>query len=100
MARSARYSYASSASAAPRSDTAHITGRPKVGHSSVTFRLKATGAGTAYAYVWDGKILGQREVSIGRAGTYQVTVPGDRGTLAVAFEAAAGGTASSTSPLR
>jgi LmbE family N-acetylglucosaminyl deacetylase len=86
--------------AAPRSDTAGITGEPKVTGSSVTIRLTATGPGTAYAYVWDGGILGRREVSVKNAGTSTITVPGDRGVLAVAFDASAGGTASSVARLR
>jgi LmbE family N-acetylglucosaminyl deacetylase len=80
--------------AAPRSDTARISGPPKVTGSSVTFELTATGPGTAYAYVWDGRILGQRKLVVGKAGTYTVTVPGTRGALTVAFDAEAGGTAS------
>ncbi|MCW2901219.1 MAG: hypothetical protein JWO67_3484 [Streptosporangiaceae bacterium] len=86
--------------AAPRSDSARIAGRPKVEGSTVTFRLAATGPGTAYAYVWDGKILGQRRTNIPASGTYTVTVPGDHGLVAVAFEASAGGTQSSTARIR
>ncbi|WP_329253231.1 PIG-L family deacetylase [Actinoallomurus sp. NBC_01490] len=71
-----------------------LAGRPEVGDGSVTFRLRTGGPGVAYAYVWDGGILGQKKVEIGRAGTTTVTVPGATGTLAVAFEATAGGTAS------
>jgi hypothetical protein len=71
-----------------------LTGRPRAGDGSVTFRLRTGGPGVAYAYVWDGRILGRKKVEIGRAGTTTVTVPGATGTLAVAFEATAGGTAS------
>jgi LmbE family N-acetylglucosaminyl deacetylase len=71
-----------------------LVGRPTTRGGSVTFRLRAGGPGTAYAYVWDDRILGQKKVDIGGAGTYTVTVPGTTGTLAVAFEAKAGGTAS------
>ncbi|GAA2077534.1 sugar-binding protein [Actinomadura alba] len=85
--------------AAPRSDTAHITGEPTVTNSSVTFRLTATGPGTAYAYVWDNGILGRKEVAVKEAGVSTVTVPGSRGVLAVAFESEAGGTASSMARL-
>jgi LmbE family N-acetylglucosaminyl deacetylase len=71
-----------------------IIGRPKAAAGSVTFRLRAGGAGTAYAYVWDGRILGRQTVDFGAAGTRTVTVPGTTGTLAVAFAAQAGGTRS------
>ena len=80
--------------AAPPSDTVRIVGRPAVKGGSVTFRLRATGPGVAYAYVWTGSIAGQKKVRLTRAGTYTVTVPGTTGTLAVAFEADAGGTVS------
>jgi hypothetical protein len=86
--------------AAPRSDTARITGRPEVTGSSVTFTIAATGPGTAYSYVWDGKILGQRKVTVAGPGVYRVTVPGDRGSVAVAFVAKTGGTASSMAQVR
>ncbi|MCW2944824.1 MAG: hypothetical protein JWR24_1541 [Actinoallomurus sp.] len=86
--------------AAPASDTARIAGKPEVKGGSVTFRLRATGPGTAYAYVWDGKIVGSRKVDVGRAGTYTVTLPGATGTLALAFETKAGGTTSSAVGLR
>lgn len=86
--------------AAPRSDTARIVGRPKVSGGSVTARLLATGPGTAHVHVWDGKVLGTKKVEIRRAGVTTVTVPGASGTLAVAFEAAEGGTASSAVRLR
>jgi LmbE family N-acetylglucosaminyl deacetylase len=86
--------------AAPASDTASLTGTPQVSGGSTTFRLLATGPGTAQAFVWDGKILGHKEVTISRAGTFTVTVPGTTGTLAVAFEAKAGGTTSSVAHLR
>ena len=85
--------------AAPASDTARITGRPQVKGGSVTFRLRATGPGAAYAYVWDGKIVGQKKAYIGKAGTYTVTVPGTSGTLAVAFDAKTGGTTSTATRL-
>lgn len=81
--------------AAPASDTARIAGRPTVGGGSVTVRLRATGPGTAYAYVWDGKVVGEKKAPIAGAGSYAVTVPGARGVLTVAFDASAGGTASS-----
>jgi LmbE family N-acetylglucosaminyl deacetylase len=87
--------------AAPHSDTAGIRDA-EVSGSSVTFTLVATGPGTAHAFVWDGAkrtILGQREVKVPAAGRYTVTVPGGRGTLAVAFEAERGGTASMTAGL-
>ncbi|MEU9845647.1 sugar-binding protein, partial [Actinomadura sp. NPDC048032] len=80
--------------AAPRSDTAKIVGRPAVSGGSTTVRLLATGPGTAHVHVWDGKLLGTKEVRIRGAGTTTVTVPGATGTLTVAFEAAKGGTAS------
>jgi hypothetical protein len=79
--------------AAPASDTARIVGRPAVKDGSTTFRLRATGPGVAYAYVWDEGILGRRTVKLD-AGTHTVTVPGTRGTLAVAFDAGKGGTTS------
>jgi LmbE family N-acetylglucosaminyl deacetylase len=85
--------------AAPASDTASLVGTPGVGGGSTTFRLFATGPGIAHAFVWDGKILGQKEVTIDRGGTYTVTVPGTTGTLAVAFEAKSGGTASNAARL-
>lgn len=85
--------------AAPRSDTAWIAGRPAVRGGAVTFRLRATGPGTAYAYVWDGGILGQKTVRVTKAGTAALTVPGGHGLLAVAFAAQAGGTASRTARL-
>ncbi|TYK44414.1 sugar-binding protein [Actinomadura decatromicini] len=81
--------------AAPRSDSAWIAGRPSVSGGSTTFRLASTGPGTAHVHVWDGKVLGTKEIKIGRAGSVRVTVPGASGTLTVAFEAAKGGTASS-----
>ncbi|RFU36452.1 hypothetical protein DZF91_38130 [Actinomadura logoneensis] len=86
-------------SAAPASDTARIVGRPKVSGGSVTFELLATGPGTAYVHVWDGKVLGTRKVDIGRAGARSVTVPGASGWLTVAFESRKGGTASSAAQL-
>ncbi|MCO5971477.1 sugar-binding protein [Actinoallomurus soli] len=86
--------------AAPRSDSARVVGRPAVGGGSVTVRLRATGPGTAYAYVWNGRILGQAKVAFTGAGTRTVTVPGAAGTLAVAFDAQTGGTASTAVPLR
>lgn len=51
-----------------------LAGRPEVGDGSVTFRLRTGGPGVAYAYVWDGGILGQKKVEIGRAGDHH----GDR----------------------
>ncbi|WP_433175191.1 sugar-binding protein [Actinoallomurus sp. CA-150999] len=86
--------------AAPRTDTARVTGRPTVSGGTVTFRLRATGPGTAYAYIWNGKILGSTKVNVTGAGTRTVTVPGTAGTLTVAFDAQAGGTASTAVPLR
>ncbi|HEX2316399.1 MAG TPA: sugar-binding protein [Thermomonospora sp.] len=85
--------------AAPRSATAAITGDPRVSGGRTTFRLRATGPGTAYAYVWDGRILGRQELKVDRAGTYTMRVPGGTGTLTVAFESAKGGTAVSTATL-
>ncbi|NDU73172.1 hypothetical protein GWI34_11075 [Actinomadura sp. DSM 109109] len=81
--------------AAPRSDTARIAGRPAVSGGSTTVRLVATGPGTAHVHVWDGRLLGTRQVEIRKAGTTTVTVPGATGTVTMAFEAAKGGTASS-----
>jgi LmbE family N-acetylglucosaminyl deacetylase len=75
-----------------------VVGQPLVKDGSVTFRLRTTGSGTVYAYVWDDKIVGQKKVDI-TAGTHSVTVPGASGTLAIAFDAAAGGTASFADPL-
>jgi LmbE family N-acetylglucosaminyl deacetylase len=86
--------------AAPRSDTARVAGRPTVTGGAVTFRIRATGPGTAYAYVWNGKILGQTKVAFTAAGTCTVTVPGGSGTLTVAFDAQAGGTVSTAVRLR
>ncbi|MEU6036482.1 sugar-binding protein [Actinomadura sp. NPDC047616] len=85
--------------AAPRDATGRIDGRPVVSGGSTTFRLRATGPGTAYAHVWDGKVLGTKKVTVTRAGTTTVTVPGATGYLAVAFQAEAGGTASSVAQL-
>ncbi|MFG2001830.1 sugar-binding protein [Spirillospora sp. NPDC048911] len=85
--------------AAPWWDTARIAGKPAVSGGSTTFRLGATGPGTAYAYVWDGKILGSKKIVVRRAGLTTVTVPGGKGVLAVAFESKAGGTASSAARL-
>ncbi|KAB2339510.1 sugar-binding protein [Actinomadura rudentiformis] len=89
--------------AAPWWDTARITGRPAVSGGGTTFRLRSTGPGTAHAYVWDGKILGRKKIVVRRAGLMTVTVLAaplpHRGVLAVAFEAKAGGTASSTARL-
>jgi hypothetical protein len=81
--------------AAPASDTVRLAGRPAVKDGSVTFRLRATGPGVVYAYVWDEGILGRRTVELG-AGTHTVTVTvtGTHGTLAVAFDAQKGGTTS------
>lgn len=85
--------------AAPETDTAHLAGTPQTGDGSTTFRLAATGPGTAHAFVWDDGILGHKQVPIPRAGTYTVTVSGTTGTLAVAFEARSGGTASRATTL-
>ncbi|MDL4821681.1 sugar-binding protein [Actinomadura opuntiae] len=85
--------------AAPRSDSARISGTPKVSGGSTTFRLRATGPGTAHVTVWDGKVLGTRTVEVKRAGPQSVTVTGASGLLAVAFEAKKGGTASSVARL-
>ena len=74
------------------------SGPPEVKNGSVTFHAARDGAGVVYAYVWDDKILGQQKVPVG-PGTHAVTVPGSSGTLAVAFEATAGGTASIASSL-
>jgi hypothetical protein len=86
--------------AAPRSDTARIAGRPEVRGSSVTFTIAATGPGTAYSYAWDGKVLGQRKVTVAGPGVYRVTIPGDRGSVVMAFVARAGGTASGMARVR
>ncbi|REF00875.1 sugar-binding protein [Thermomonospora umbrina] len=86
--------------AAPPSATAAIGGRPTVSGGRTVFRLRATGPGTAHAYVWDGRVLGRRTLEVDRAGTYTVTVPGGTGTLTVAFVSDRGGTASSAAPLR
>jgi LmbE family N-acetylglucosaminyl deacetylase len=83
--------------AAPRS--VRLVGHPAVRNGSVTFRLRTTGAGVVHAYVWDDKILGQKKTEIG-AGDHTITVPGTTGTLAVAFEAPSGGTASLAAPVR
>ncbi|MFC5751214.1 sugar-binding protein [Actinomadura rugatobispora] len=85
--------------AAPPWRTARIEGKPAVSGGSVTFRLAATGPGTAHVHVWDGKVLGTKKVAVDRAGTRTVTVPGASGVLAVAFEAKGGGTASSAAPI-
>ena len=88
--------------AAPPDRTARIAGRPAVSGGSVTFRLAATGPGTAHVHVWDdenGTVLGTTKVEVDRAGTRTVTVPGTGGVLTVAFEAKGGGTASSTAPI-
>jgi LmbE family N-acetylglucosaminyl deacetylase len=71
-----------------------LAGRPSVSDGSVAFRMRAGGPGVVYAYVWDGRIVGQKTVDVGRAGTFTITVPGTHGTLAVVFDAKAGGTAS------
>ncbi|MBX6769447.1 MAG: hypothetical protein IRY90_20230, partial [Actinomadura rubrobrunea] len=68
-------------------------------HGATTFRLRATGPGTAYAHVWDGRVLGTKKITVTRAGAVTVTVPGATGYLAVAFASAAGGTSSSVAPL-
>ncbi|QXJ20227.1 PIG-L family deacetylase [Actinomadura graeca] len=81
--------------AAPRSDTARIVGRPEVSGGSAAVRLRATGPGTAHVHVWDGKVLGTKKVEFRRAGVQTVTVQGASGIVALAFEAAKGGTASS-----
>jgi len=75
-----------------------MVGRPEVKDGSVTFRVRSTVPGVVYAYVWDSKILGQTKVPV-EAGTHAVTVPGSTGTLAIAFEATAGGTTSIASAL-
>ncbi|WP_329520835.1 sugar-binding protein [Spirillospora sp. NBC_01491] len=85
--------------AAPPSDTARIVGRPAVSGGTTTFRFRATGPGTAYAHVWDGKVLGTKKITVAGAGTRSVTLPGATGVLAVAFQARGGGTASSTARL-
>jgi LmbE family N-acetylglucosaminyl deacetylase len=85
--------------AGPRADAwVRLVGRPRVAGGSVTFRLRTTAPGVVHAYVWDGKTVGRRSVEV-PAGTTTVTVPGTTGTLAVAFEAAAGGTTSLAVPV-
>jgi LmbE family N-acetylglucosaminyl deacetylase len=85
--------------AAPASDMARLVGTPRTAGGRTTFRLSATGPGTAHAFVWNDGILGREQVPIPRAGTYTVTVPGTTGTLAVAFEARTGGTTSAAARL-
>jgi hypothetical protein len=86
--------------AGPAGDASvRVVGRPRATDGAVIFRLRTTAPGVAYAYVWDGKILGQKSVQL-PAGTSTVTVPGTTGTLAVAFEATSGGTTSIAVPLR
>ncbi|WP_131736314.1 sugar-binding protein [Actinomadura roseirufa] len=80
--------------AAPRDDSATVSGAPVVSGGSVTFTLKATGPGTAYVHVWDGKVLGTTKVEVQRSGTQKVTVQGASGLLTLAFAAKKGGTAS------
>ncbi|MFC6885216.1 sugar-binding protein [Actinomadura yumaensis] len=80
--------------AAPPWATARLAGRPSASGSATTFRLLATGPGTAYAHVWDGRVLGTRKVAFGGPGLRTISVPGAKGVLAVAFEARTGGTAS------
>ncbi|WP_067816309.1 sugar-binding protein [Actinomadura kijaniata] len=79
---------------------ARLVGRPSVSGGSTTFRIRTAGPGRIHAHVWDGRVLGSVRVSTTGAGVRTVTVPGARGTLAVAFESRAGGTASLTAPLR
>ena len=86
------------AAGAAATASVRLVGAPVVRNGTVTFRLSTTGAGTAYAYVWDDKVLGQKKTDLG-PGTHAVTLPGTTGTLAVAFEPASGGTASLASPL-
>ena len=79
--------------------SARLVGRPRaIAGAATTFRLHTTTPGTVYAYVWDGKILGQRIADV-PAGTTTVTLPGTRGTLAVAFKTPSGGTTSLAAPL-
>jgi hypothetical protein len=78
--------------------SARLVGHPVVSDGSTTFHLHTTVPGTVYAYVWDDKTLGQKKLPV-EAGTHAVTVPGSSGTLAIAFEATAGGTASLASSL-
>ena len=86
--------------AGPAADASvRLAGRPRVASGSTTFRLRTTAPGVAYAYVWDGRILGHQTVNLS-PGTTTVTVPGTTGTLAVAFEATAGGTTSLAVQLR
>jgi hypothetical protein len=74
-----------------------------VADGAVTFRLRATGPGTAYAHVWDGRPLGTTTTVFTAAGTRTITVRGGTtGVLAVAYEAAAaagGGIGSLVAPL-
>ncbi|MGK5555468.1 sugar-binding protein [Actinomadura kijaniata] len=79
---------------------ARLAGRPRVAGGSTTFRIRTSGPGQIHAHVWDGKVLGSVRVPATGAGVRTVTVPGARGTLAVAFESRTGGTASLTAPLR
>ncbi len=76
----------------------HVSGPLRVSGGSVSFRLRTTGAGAVHAYVWDGRILGEKQVAVG-AGTTTITVRGTRGVLAVAFTAG-GGTRSIAVPVR
>jgi hypothetical protein len=85
---------------APADQTARIVGRPVVADGAVTFTLAATGPGTAYAYVWDGEVLGQAAIPVDRPGRREVTLPGARGRLLLAFAAERGGTASQAISLR
>jgi LmbE family N-acetylglucosaminyl deacetylase len=86
--------------AGPSADASvRLVGRPRVADGGVTFRLRSTAPGVVYAYVWDGRILGQKSVEV-PAGTTTVTVAGTTGTLTVAFEATAGGTTSLAVPVQ
>lgn len=93
--------------AAPVWDTALLAGR--AGQSGVTVRgtVLATGRGTAHLFVWDpaSGVRGSAEVALPRAGLRQVSVPvegtvGAGTVLLLAFESAAGGTQTSSIPVR
>jgi hypothetical protein len=86
--------------AGPAADASvRLVDRPRVAAGAVTFRLHTTAPGVVYAYVWDSKIVGQKSAEV-PAGTTSVTLPGTTGTLAVAYEATAGGTTSLAALLR
>jgi LmbE family N-acetylglucosaminyl deacetylase len=88
--------------AAPVTDTAALAGPARFVGGSVSGVLAASGPGTAHVFVWDPAhgVLGSREVRVNGPGLVPLRVatsaaPGDGSALAVAFEAAVGGTRSS-----